>query len=170
MSWTLWTVVLATAALPACAKPKAAEEYELKAAFLFNIAKFVEWPAGAFADATSPIVVCIAGPDPFGTRIDRMLSGQSVNARTFRVARHEQASAAQGCHIVFTTETPTPSGNALSLTVGDSKDFCTKGGMVGLRVEGERLVFETNLAALRRSGIKISAQLLKLARIVEGAA
>ncbi len=150
------------------AKQRAAGEYELKAAFLFNIAKFVEWPSAAFADASAPIVVGVAGEDPFGARLDQVLNGQTVNGRPFRVERFRGMAEVRGCHIIFLNGVKAGVSRVEALTVGDSKDFCARGGMVGLQIQDGRLVLEVNLVVVSRSGLKISAQLLKLAKIVDG--
>lgn len=150
------------------AKQRTAEEYELKAAFLFNIAKFVEWPAGAFANAGAPIVVGVAGTDPFGIQLDRTLNGQTANGRPFRVERFGSLAEVSGCHILFLNGVRMGTIRIDALTVGDTKDFCARGGMVGLQIQNELLVIEVNLAAVSRAGLKISSQLLKLAKIVDG--
>ncbi len=109
-------------------KQKAAGEYELKAAFLFNIARFVEWPAGAFANATAPIVMGVAGADPFGGRLDQVLTGQNVNGRPFRVERFPIMAEVRGCHLVFLNGVQIGAGRVEALTVSDSEDFCARGG------------------------------------------
>ena len=152
------------------AKQRAADEYELKAAFLFNIVKFVEWPSEAFAGASAPIVIGVSGADPFGARLDRVVDGQTVNGRPFRVERFPGVADVRGCHIVFVNGARIDARRVQALTIGDSNDFCARGGMIGLVVQGERLALEVNLAAVERFGLKISAQLLKLARIVDGLA
>ena len=142
-------------------KQKASGQYELKAAFLFNIARFVEWPPEAFADAAAPIVMGIAGEDPFGAVLDQVLNGQRVKGRPFRVERFASMAAVRGCHLVFLNGVKMGGGRVEALTVSDSEDFCTRGGMVGLQIQGGRLVLEVNLAAVNRSGLRISAQLFE---------
>ncbi len=94
------------------AKQRAADEYELKAAFLFNIVKFVEWPSEAFAGASAPIVIGVSGADLFGARLDRVVDGQTVNGRPFRVERFPGVADVRGCHIVFVLFLPCPSGKS----------------------------------------------------------
>ncbi len=150
-------------------KQRPAEEYELKAAFLFNIAKFAEWPTDAFGEADSPIVVAIVGRDPFGARLDQLLQGQIVNGRHLRVERVATIGELREVHIVFLNGVPVDAIRSGVLTVGDGKDFCSRGGMIALRIQNERLAMEVNLTAVNRGRLKLSAQLLKLATITGGA-
>ena len=149
---------------------RAVGEYELKAAFLFKITKFVEWPESAFPDAGSPIIFCLDGHNPLGEKLEEVLNGQTVAGRRLRLERFSKLAEARGCHVVFLGGDPIPGIQAPALTVGDKKGFCLRGGMIGLRIQSERLVLEVNLGEVKRAGLRLSAQLLKLAAIVEGAA
>ena len=77
-----------------------ASEYELKAAFLFNFAKFVDWPPNALENAAG-VSVCVLGDDPFGEMLDRTLAGKSVHERPLVVRRHDALGDTSGCHILF---------------------------------------------------------------------
>src|SRR5271157_5811294 len=86
-----WACVLAGSLILASrALPQTALEYEVKAAFLLNFAKFVEWPSSAFADSDSPIAICILGKDPFGHTIDELVQGEAANGRKLMVRRISQ--------------------------------------------------------------------------------
>jgi len=144
-------------------------EYQVKAAFLYNFAKFVGWPAGA----AGPFVVCIAGDDPFGASLEEVLRGKAVNGRAFVVRRLGKASATGGCHILFVSGSErkrlrevlgaTPRG---VLTVGDCEEFAKSGGIVGFTLVEGKVRFEVNIDAAGASGLKISAQMLSLAKLV----
>jgi hypothetical protein len=148
-------------------------EYQVKAAFLYHFAKFVEWPP---AKRDTALVVGVLGNDPFGPILDSMFADKTLNAQRFQIRRVADAAEAQRCHIVFVSiEDPvelteamrTLSGSAV-LTVGETKNFAALGGMIYLFVEENKIRFNINLGAARRSHIAISAQLLRLARSVHG--
>ncbi len=89
-------------AAPAHAEP-ASFEYKLKAVFLLNFAKFVTWPAAAFADSSAPIQICVIGEDPFGDTLDQVVQGEVVQGHTLSVQRPTAGSKLQDCHIAFFT-------------------------------------------------------------------
>jgi len=168
-------LALQVLATPAAAAPPAASEYELKAAFLFNFAKFVEWPADVFTGADA-LTVCVLGDDPFGNIIDRALAAKSVHDRPLVVRRHQRLDQTGGCHILFISApeegrlgrfTPPPGP---VLTVGETRNFLKQGGIVAFGMNESRLRFEINADAADQAGLKISSQLMKLAtRIVRKA-
>lgn len=145
-------------------------EEQLKAAFVFNFAKYVEWPASA-----GPLVACVLGGEGFAAAL-LQFEGRPVAGRSFQVQRHATPPEAAGCHLVVVTETGTRRMAALLrqlpaqgvLTVGDGEDFVDEGGMIGLVRSGDRLQFDINQPALQRAGLRASSQLLKLARNLGG--
>ena len=149
-------------------------EYQVKAAFLYHFAKFVEWPAAA--NKSQAVGVCVLGNDPFGPALDFLFEDKTLREKRFAVRRVASASEAQSCHLLFVATTDADEMRkvlqALShfpvLTVGDSKEFSAAGGMIYLFVEESKIRFDINLAAARQARISISAQLLRLARTVEG--
>jgi hypothetical protein len=155
----------------------AASEYAVKAAFLFHFAQFVEWPAAAFRDASSPLVYCTIGLDPFQGALDAALSGKMIGARAFQVRHYKEAQEAHGCHVLFIgAEQKRQLSAALSelkgtpvLVVGESDKFVDEGGMIGFSLEENKVRFEINLEAAEKAGLKISAKLLALAKTVRGA-
>ena len=159
-------LLLVTAA-PSLAAQEVSKEYRVKAAFLYNFVKYVEWPAHA---ATGPIVICVAGRNPFGNLLADTVRGETVAGRTLdaRVILEPEA----GCHVIFV-----PSGanapaylrsarSAPALTVGEANDFIEQGGLVRFYLDGGTVRFEINREAADRSGLRISSRLLQLARIV----
>jgi hypothetical protein len=150
-------------------------EYQLKAAYLYNFAKFVEWPADAFAGPNAPLRICVLGQDPFAGDLEQITAGKTVNGRTIQVDHVPEVSQARTCHIVFISSAKndeirrTLEGlrGASVLTVGDAKDFVALGGIINLVLEDSRIRFEVNLKAAERERLKISAKLLSLARLVQ---
>lgn len=150
------------------------DEYAVKAAYLYNFAKFVEWPPGAFASADAPLLICIVGVNPFGDAlaalVDKMVDSHPVEVRHIPVAMDLEP-----CHVVFLNGMEQLKYKALLaklarqpiLTVSDISDFAQAGGMIGLIEADQRIRFDINLNATRRANLKLSSQLLKLATIVE---
>lgn len=149
-------------------------EYQVKAAFLYNFAKFVDWPNDAFSSATDPLRVCIFGEDPFGTGIDELMRDKLVQQHSLALRRVSSAAAARPCHILFvphasraqTRELLDQLKGSSILTVGESPDFLSDGGVINLVLEQDRVRFEVNLDAARRTRLKVSSKLLSVARVV----
>ncbi|MGD0362371.1 MAG: YfiR family protein [Bryobacteraceae bacterium] len=150
-----------------------ASEYQVKAAFLFNFTKFVEWQAAAFAAPDSPIVICILGDDPFGTVLEQTVAGEVVNGRKVAVRRMKQAPPPKSCQVVFAGR---PGKEVLKLlpglgpgvlTVGEGENFVRGGGMIAFVLENRRVRFDINQAAAENAGIKLSSRLLSVAKSVE---
>jgi hypothetical protein len=158
-----------------CAQAGAAEidEYQVKAAFLFNFAKFVEWPAQAFKSAGSPIEICVLGPNPFGFSLANAVEGKVVGNRQFVVRDVRDAQQAGDCHILFVSAAAWIRSQAhlgeikkcCVLTVGETGEFIPRGGMINLRLEDARVRVEINPDAAARAGLRISSKLLSLAEI-----
>ena len=149
-------------------------EYHVKAAFLYNFAKFVEWPEEAFRGPNDPITIGILGKDPFGSYLDRTIKNKTVKGRNLVVKRFEKANDLQACHILFISASEQKRlsqvlnklNNWNVLTVSDIESFSRVGGMVNLIREGNKVRFEINVDAAKRAGLKISSHVLKLANIV----
>jgi hypothetical protein len=143
-------------------------EYRVKAAFLYNFAKFVEWPA----QDTGPIVLGVLGPDPFGAVLGQTVEQKTINGRPVVIRRFVNMPQGKECHIVFLSTSEKaryadilPKMASLGiLTVGEHRGFLQAGGMINFVVEDNNVHFEINSEAVRRAGIHISANLLKLSR------
>ena len=148
-------------------------EPAVKAGFVYNFAKFTEWPAGALG--TAQIGVCLVGADPLGA-VTGLLDGKPLQGRTVTVRRNVRGDDLKTCAIVFVTDVDERrQADALRavralpvLTIGDGEGFVDAGGMIGMVSADDRIQFEIDLDAAQRSGLKIHAQLLKLARFVKG--
>jgi len=158
--------------LPLRAAAEETLEYEVKAAFLLNFARFVEWPASAFADANAPLAICILGKDPFGRGLDDLVRGEEVGGHKLLVRRIGVAPQPRACQIVFTQESGKAALQPLSelhgvLTVGEGESFVRDGGIIGFVIESRRVRFDISQKAADASGIKLSSKLLSVARSIE---
>jgi hypothetical protein len=149
-------------------------EYEIKAAFLYNFTKFVEWPAETFPHVSTPVSLCVFGEDPFGGSLDAVVQGETLNGHRLAVRRPRDLTAARECQVLFISGSEKGrASEALSalkgtsvLTVGEGKDFLDQGGVIRLFLEQSRVRFDINLDAAERNHLKISSKLLALARTV----
>ena len=149
-------------------------ESRLKAALISKFPQFVEWPDSS-VDGRATIDVCVATPDPFGSDLEELLTGERLNGRPL-VVRHVSAAAdVDGCHLLYLPSHGRgrhpllgAAANHPVLTVSDAPNFLDNGGMVALRVVGGRLRFDIDAAAARQAGLRISSQLLRLALSVRG--
>jgi len=148
------------------------DEYEVKAAMLYNFAKFVDWPAAALAPG-APFVIGIVGNDPFGIRFDASLRDKAVNGHPIVVRRFALADDMKGCQVLFLSAAdPARARRVLQsfarapvLTVGEGEHFAAIGGVIGFVMDDRRVRFEINLDAAHRAGLQISSKLLRLATV-----
>ncbi len=147
-------------------------EFQVKAAFLLNFAKFVDWPPTAFPGSDSPITICIFGKDPFGRGIDDLVQGESVSGRRVAVRRIAQAPPAQSCQIFYTEQPGKEISEVLNglgphvLTVGEGEDFTRGGGMISFLVESRHVRFDIDRKAAEAADLKLSSKLFAVARSV----
>jgi hypothetical protein len=153
----------------------APSEYQVKAVFLFNFARFVEWPASAFASPEAPFVVGVFGHDPFGADLDEVVKGETVNGRPLIVRRVRSATEAAQCQILFIhesedkrlTEVLSALDRQSTLTVSDVPGASQRGVMIRLVTEGGRVRMRVNVESARAAALVISSNLLRAAEIVE---
>ena len=159
---------LLVAALLVLGAAEAPHEYAVKAAFLYNFARFVEWPDDARVSPSFRI--CIVGDDPFGTALDDAVRGKKVHHRPVEVT-HPDSDDLAGCHIVFVPSSEKATVPRLLtgaaapgvLTVGETDGFTHAGGIIGMRLQDSKVRFDVNLQAAQRAGLRVSSELLKLA-------
>ena len=148
------------------------KEYQLKAAFLFNFTKFVEWPTARFADETSPIVIGVLGRNPFEDELVNIVKGRLVNGRAIAVKSVTAVDNLSSVHLLFVPsgeEPPRPAAawqHTAVVTVGETGAFAALGGTITFKHEGDKVRFDINLVTAERDQLKFSAQLLKLAASV----
>jgi len=167
-------VALAVASPPA-GSAQTLSEYGLKAVFLFNFTKFVEWPNEAFAAPNAPLCIGVLGDDPFGELLDEAVRGEISRGHPLTVRRARDVMPLRECHVVFISRSEESRVAEIleeldgvpTLTVGDSQGFARLGGVIGFYLEGNKLRFEISHSAARRKELKISSQLLSLGKIVE---
>lgn len=165
-------MLLLTAASLTAGEPNVTDEYRIKAAFLYNFVKFVEWPADAFAGPSDPIRICVLG-NPFGTLLEETVNGKQVDQRRLQIREISNIAEAGGCHILFVAAGRKHVADMLCiirekpiLTVGEVPAFGVDGGIIAFRVEKDRVRFEINIRAADRARLRISSRLLSLADIV----
>lgn len=152
-------------------------EYVVKAGFLFNFAKYVEWPPDAFEKPETPISIGIVGADPFGDGLEKILKNKTVRNRSFTVLRFPDRSGLQRCHILFIPRSEREHLTAILrqietwpvLTVGEDDGFSRAGGTTNILIEKERPRLEVNPDAAEKARLTIDAKLLKAAAIVRTA-
>ena len=177
MAWLLLLLIVlsfTTASGPLRANDRALE-YRVKAEFLYNFARFVEWPEGSQDKDREAVVIGILGEDHFGPILETIIRGKNVGGKRVRVKRMEHlAEETGGCHLLFISRSQTRhlaeilrrvQGRSV-LTVGDSEGSARRGTVISFLIEDETVQFEVNLQAAERAGIKISSRLLRSARIV----
>lgn len=160
--------------LVAVAQAQSASEYQVKAAFLFNFARFVEWPANAFLSADSPLQICILGQDPFGRDFEQMIEDKTVSGHRIEIAHPEGVPQARACQILFISFPDKQQirdillglkGSSV-LTVGDAPGFAKMGGVINFVLDENRVRFEINQKAAQSAHLKLSARLLTVAKLV----
>ena len=148
-------------------------EYAVKATYLYKLAPFITWPGEAFTSPTSPLVLCIAGDDPFGSMLDRAVRGQTADQRPIELRRLGAAQRDAGCHILYIAgSSAQPVAQALAevrgtpvLTVTDSAGAK---GIINFVIAENRVRFEIDLQRAADMGLAISSKLLSLAVSVRG--
>jgi hypothetical protein len=176
MGATLLLALVLVSQLVTGAQGGAPSEYQVKAAYLYNFAKFVTWPPGTFESASDPIRIGILGRDPFGGLLERTVAGKQVEGRSFEVAHLAAGARPVRCQILFfgSDERRTP-GEVLDpsrlrgvLTVGESDHFLEEGGGILLFTEEDQVRFQISTDATSGSGLRLNSRLLGVARVRGG--
>jgi len=170
-----WGIAAAAAAMGQGDRGSApASEYEVKAAFLYNFARFVEWPAAEFLTPGSPVDVCVLGEDPFGPALEKTVSNKRAKGHPFVVSRVDSLDAVRHCQILFiSSKERTPLSRiqerlsgAPVLTVCEREGFAALGCVINFIVKGANVRLEINPAAAERAGLTISSNLLSVATVI----
>jgi hypothetical protein len=170
----LFSMVVPGSGLPIASAQSMADEYHVKAAFLFHFAQLVEWPDAP--DENPSLLLCILGDDPFHGELESTVEGKQIGARVLRIRHLSKTEVARGCNMVFISRSENRHlaailaslRNSPVLTVGEADDFLASGGMIRFYLEGDRVRFEINREAAESARLKISSRLLLLARNVAG--
>ena len=150
------------------------DEYQMKAVYLYNLVKFVEWPAPAFKNAADPIAICALGESPILHTLEETVNGETIEDRKLIVRPVAGIAQVNNCQILFIASSdrkylrsilrdPKTTG---ILTVGETEGFTSEGGVVNLKLEGGKVRIEINLKAAERQKLRISPKLLSLAQVV----
>ncbi len=158
--------------LNAASQAAKSSEYIVKATFLYNFAKFVEWPADAFEGPDAPVILCILGEDIFGDAL-KTIENKVIRGRNLLIRQCQDTNETKGCHILFISPSEDEKLPKIlsdmkgmpSLTVSDTEGFVQSGGIIRFFTMGNKIRFEINPEAAKLSHLKISSRLLKLARI-----
>ena len=147
------------------------DEYRVKAAFLYNFARFVDWPAEAFRDPGEPFSICVIGQDPFGPSLDDVVAGKAVGGRPVAIRRITDARQSGPCQVLFVGSAADKhalsvlkSPKSAVLTVGDAANSTSGEVIIRFIMENGKVRFEINTTAADRALLHISAKLLSLAQ------
>jgi hypothetical protein len=172
LAWILVSILLSAGLINA-----QMDEYSIKAGYLYNFSKYVVWPEGTFASATTPFIICILGDDPFGSRIDQAIAGKTAgDGRPLEVKRIKNASSEElhACQIIFIAQSEKKNAALVMetvksiavFTVADFSPFAENGGVADLRIEGMKVRVDLNMAAATRANLKVSGKLQQVANLV----
>jgi uncharacterized protein DUF4154 len=167
LAWTL------TSASPSLAQSKKPTDYQVKAVYLYNFGRFVEWP-DKLGSNQDPFTICVLGRDPFGPTLDSTLAGETIAGRRVVAKRIAAPEDAARCRILFMGSIESgPLRHAIAilknqgiLTVSDLPQFADHGGMIQFVAEDNKVRFSVNLAAAQEAGLSLSSELLKVATAV----
>ncbi len=177
MSWVQHLALLfAALSLAPETSAQGVDEYQVKAAYLYNFAKFVEWPARP-GGPNEPIRFCVLGQNPFGHALEKALSGKTIDEHPLVLAQIPDPKQAAACHVLFVSSSErkhlhailSELGTQSILTVGESDDFLDAGGVVRFLLDSGRVRMEFNLDVASSAKLHISAKLLNLGTVVRKA-
>jgi hypothetical protein len=161
-------------ALTVGAMGQTADEYQVKAAYLYNLAKFVEWPAESFKNAQDPIAVCILGQSPIAEAFETAVRGKTLAGRSFLIRPLQDVRQSGRCQILFVGSSERKRLRSLLedkakgvLTVGEVDTFIKEGGVVNFKLDDGKVRLQINVDAAAQRRLKISSKLLAIAEIVK---
>lgn len=153
-------------------------EYQVKALFLLNFTKYVDWPPVSFAGTNTPIIIGLYGEDKFGDALKQAVEGKTISGRRIILQRFEKDDESGKCHILFISDSEKKRlGEILDkiralpvLTVGETDQFMEQGGVINFVKKEGKIRLEINLDAARQAKLEISSKLLSVADVVKGKA
>jgi len=160
---------------PAAATQDGGVEYQAKLAFIYNLARFVEWPSNSYAAPDAPLRIGIVGADPFSPALETDLRARTVKGHPVEIRMLGPGDTMGGCQIVFIPLAAKGQSAGIvkglqgssTLTIGETEGFATRGGIINIVVRENRLHFEVNRRAAEQAGLTISSKLLDIATIIE---
>jgi hypothetical protein len=164
-----------TGPCPSRASDTPSLEYKVKAAYLFNFCKFVEWPGKKLPGADTAIIIGVVGEDPFGDILEETVKGKAINGRKLVVKRFAPGEDIQSCDLLFISRSLKDSldsilhrvGSQSVLTVSEVEKFAQRGGIINFIIVNDSVKCELNLDAAERAGLKISSKLASVARVIK---
>jgi YfiR/HmsC-like len=149
-------------------------EYQVKAAYLYNFAKFVEWPGGAFSSPTAPLQFCVLNDQAFESELNRLVTGKAIAGRPANVTSVRNAEESRRCHILFINSSQRGQvrhvlevlRDTSVLTVGETQGFVEEGGIINFVLQDDRVQFQVNHKAAAQAALHISSRLLSVAKLV----
>ena len=176
--WLLGLMILWLGANAGFAADSAFTEYQVKALFLMNFTKYVDWPATAFAETNTPITIGVLGSNNFGDELQKAVAGRSVNDRSIVIRQIDNLDAVGRCHILFISNSEKRNlGEILTkikalpvLTVGETEQFTDQGGIINFVKKDGKIRLEINLVVANEAKLQISSKLLSVADVVKGKA
>lgn len=153
-------------------------EYKVKALFLYNFAKYVDWPQGTFSNANTPFVIGVLGKDRISSDLSGITDGKTIDGHPLIIKHVASDADLKDCQIVFVSNSENATtadiiariGTMHILIVGEDPAFLEKGGCINLVLKEEKVHLEVNLSAANKAGLKISSKLLSVAETVTGKA
>jgi len=167
------SLVIAAALFTTSAMAQTVDEYHVKAAFVFNFAKFIQWPTEAFKTPSDPLVICVVGQDQMANSLRETVNGNTIDGRPVIIRQIAIGQGPCDCHILFVGASAMKSFRSHPkeptgvLTVGETPGFAVDGGAITLKLEDGRVRFEINVAEAERQQLHISSKLLSLAQVVK---
>jgi hypothetical protein len=170
----LWVSLLIPGLPQYALTQSAAEEYQVKAAFLFHFAQLVDWPPGVLNNSDSSLILCVFDDEPQRVEFQSTIEGKAIGARMLHVRQISQLQELQGCNILFLSREEARRQTAILkslrgmpvLTVGETDNFLSNGGMIRFHLDEDKIRFDINLDGAESSHLKISSRLLLLATSV----
>jgi hypothetical protein len=146
-------------------------KYQIEAAFIYNFARFVDWPTQVFTDASSPMVIGVFGKNRFGTDLEQTISGKMIGGHPLQFRQCASLAEATNCQVLFISDSEknhlskiiSGLSGASILTVSETDNFLAAGGMINLRIVDDKMRFDINNSAAKSAGLTISSKLLSLA-------
>lgn len=173
--WARCTLVAGALAVALTAAGAPVDVATLKAAFLFNFAKFAEWPVDVLPPGRG-LALCVLDDPAVADALSQTIKGHAIEGHDLGVRALAAGSSAAGCHLLYVSATEAGRSPQILnsvrdlpvLTVSDATAFAESGGIIQLIIENDRMRFAINTAATDRAKVRLSAKLLSLARIVKG--
>ncbi len=166
-------VAILPQSVPAQSQSDAKGEYALKAVFLYNFCRFIDWPKSAFASPNEPIIIGVVGEDPFGSLLQEAVRGETSRGRAIQIAHYSKPEAIGHCHLLFVSRSEAGrmekilsavSGKSI-VTVGETDAFLDRGGMIALTQDKNHVRLHINPALLRAASLDVSSKLLRVADV-----